>query len=201
MPWCSFLFEFVSGLFLANGVPHTIASSASFAAVVSLKSRYARPAAESSWQRRAVARLLVAACVALAANVPAQAAGEATLKIISKTGVHLFSVELATNDAARSRGLMFRRELPEGRGMLFDFEHDQPVAFWMHNTYISLDMIFIGSDGRIRRIAENTKPLSDRSIPSGVPVRAVLEVIAGTARKLGIVPGNRVAGAMFGRGP
>jgi len=94
---------------------------------------------------------------------------------------------------------MFRKELPEGRGMLFDFHHEQPVAFWMHNTYISLDMIFIRGDGRILRIAENAEPLSDRLIPSGGPVRAVLEVIAGTARKLGIEPGDRVDGAIFGR--
>ena len=137
------------------------------------------------------------AVFALAAYGPAQAAGNATLEIISKTGVHAFSVELATNDAERSRGLMFRKELPEGRGMLFDFERDQSVSFWMHNTLISLDMIFIRGDGRILRIAENTEPLSDRLIPSGGPVRAVLEVIAGTARKLGIAPGDRVAGAIF----
>lgn len=123
---------------------------------------------------------------------PAQAGGQATLEIVSKTGVHAFTVELATDDAERSRGLMFRKELPEGRGMLFDFERDQPVAFWMHNTYIPLDMIFIRGDGSILRIAENTEPLSDRLVPSGGPVRAVLEVIAGTARKLGIAPGDRV---------
>ena len=92
------------------------------------------------------------------------------MEIVSKTGVHAFTVELATNDAERSRGLMFRRELPEGRGMLFDFERDQPVGFWMHNTYISLDMIFIRGDGRIAHIAENTEPMSDRLIPSGGPV-------------------------------
>ena len=95
---------------------------------------------------------------------------------------------------------MFRKELPEGQGMLFDFKRDQPVAFWMHNTYISLDMIFIRGDGRIMRIAENAKPMSDRLIPSGGPVRAVLEVIAGTARKLGIKPGDQVAGPIFGNG-
>jgi uncharacterized membrane protein (UPF0127 family) len=67
----------------------------------------------------------------------------------------------------------------------------------MHNTYIPLDMIFIRADGRILRIAEKAEPLSDRLIPSGGPVRAVLEVIGGTARKLGIAPGDRVAGAMF----
>ncbi len=119
-------------------------------------------------------------------------AAEATLEIVSKTGVHAFTVELATNDAERSRGLMFRKELPDGHGMLFDFEREQPVSFWMHNTYISLDMIFIRNDGRILRIADSTQPLSDRLIPSGGPVRAVLEVIGGTARKLGIEAGDRV---------
>jgi hypothetical protein len=129
---------------------------------------------------------------------PARAAGEATIEISSKNGVHAFAVELATTDAERARGLMFRKDLPEGRGMLFDFEHDAPVTFWMHNTYISLDMIFIRGDGRILSIAENTKPMSDRLIPSGGPVRAVLEVIAGTAQKFGIAPGDHVAGAIFG---
>jgi uncharacterized protein len=152
--------------------------------------------------RLAVA-LLIAVCAALLAFgsvAPAQAAGAATIEIVSKTGVHAFAVELATDDAERSRGLMFRKELPEGRGMLFDFEHDQPVSFWMHNTYISLDMIFISGDGRIIRIAEKAEPLSDRLIPSGSPVRAVLEVIGGTAHKLGIAPGDRVESSIFGTG-
>ena len=130
----------------------------------------------------------------------AQAAGQDTIEIVSASGVHAFTVELAVNDAERERGLMFRKELPEGQGMLFDFLHDQPVAFWMHNTYISLDMIFIRGDGRIVRIEESAKPESDRLIPSGAPVRAVLEVIAGTARKLGIAPGDRVEGSIFGTG-
>ena len=139
----------------------------------------------------AVTALFVVAAVA-------RAAGEARIEIISKTGVHSFVVELAANDLERSRGLMFRKQLPDGRGMLFDFEHDQPVAFWMHNTYISLDMIFITGDGHILRIAERTEPLSDRLIPSGGPVRAVLEVIAGTARKDGLAPGDHVTGSIFG---
>ena len=81
--------------------------------------------------------------------------------------------------------------------MLFDFMVDQNVAFWMKNTYISLDMIFIRGDGRILRIAESAEPLSERNIPSGGPVRGVLEVIAGTARKFGIAPGDRVSGSFF----
>jgi hypothetical protein len=131
---------------------------------------------------------------------PARSAGTDTLEIVSASGVHAFTVELATNDAERERGLMFRKELPQGQGMLFDFQRDQPVAFWMHNTYISLDMIFIRGDGRIARIAENAKPESDDLIPSGTPVRAVLEVIAGTARQLGIKPGDKVVGSIFGKG-
>jgi uncharacterized protein len=94
---------------------------------------------------------------------------------------------------------MFRKELPEGRGMLFDFDREQPVSFWMHNTYIPLDMIFIRADGRILRIAENTEPLSDRLVPSGGPVRAVLEVMGGTAKRLGIEAGDRVESPFFRR--
>ena len=128
---------------------------------------------------------------------PSWAAGEQTLEIASKTGVHIFSVEIVDNDADRAKGLMYRRELPEGRGMLFDFHRDQEVSFWMQNTYIPLDMIFIRGDGQILRIEENTVPLSTRMIPSRGPVRAVLEVIGGTSRKLGIAPGDRVASPIF----
>jgi hypothetical protein len=141
---------------------------------------------------------LLFAVLAVAFVAPAYAAGEAALEIVTKTGVRAFTVELATNDAERERGLMYRKELPEGRGMLFDFQHDRPVAFWMRNTYIPLDMIFIRGDGRILSIAENTQPLSDALVPSGGPVRAVLEVIGGTARKLGIAPGDRVESPGFG---
>jgi uncharacterized protein len=124
-----------------------------------------------------------------------------TIEIVSGSGVHAFAVELASTDAERERGLMFRKELPDGQGMLFDFQRDQPVAFWMHNTYIPLDMMFIRGDGRIARIEESAKPQSDDLIPSGSPVRGVLEVIGGTSRRLGIKPGDRVTGAFFGRGP
>ena len=119
------------------------------------------------------------------------------LEIVSKTGVHTFAVEMAVTPEEQARGLMFRRELPEGQGMLFDFQREQPATFWMKNTYVSLDIIFIRADGSILRIAENTIPLSEALVPSGGPVRAVLEVVAGTARKLGIAPGDRVAHPIF----
>src|SRR5579885_2114836 len=85
--------------------------------------------------------------------VPALALDRNTVEIASKSGVHVFTVEIADTDATRERGLMYRRDLPAGRGMLFDFFKDQPVGFWMKNTYIPLDMIFIRGDGRIVSIA------------------------------------------------
>jgi uncharacterized membrane protein (UPF0127 family) len=133
----------------------------------------------------------------LVAAGPSSSAGLRTLEIASSNGVHAFTVEIADDDAARTKGLMFRKALPEGTGMLFDFQREQDVSFWMKNTYISLDMIFIRGDGRILRIAENTEPLSTSLIPSGGPVLAVLEVIAGTARKYGLAPGDRVAFPIF----
>ncbi len=160
--------------------------------------RQRRPLAALSWTAvlLTVAGLLLSS---LFASAPARAAGQSTIEIVSKSGVHAFSVELATNEAERAYGLMFRKSLPEGHGMLFDFQQDQSVAFWMRNTYIPLDMIFIRGDGRVLRVAENAQPLSDKLIPSGGPVRAVLEVIAGTAQKFGIAPGDRVTGAFFGK--
>jgi uncharacterized membrane protein (UPF0127 family) len=119
------------------------------------------------------------------------------LEIATKNGVHVFAVEMAVTPEEQARGLMHRRSLPEGQGMLFDFQREQPTSFWMKNTYISLDMIFIRADGRILRIAENTVPLSEALVSSGGPVRAVLELIAGTSKKLGIAPGDRVAHPIF----
>lgn len=145
----------------------------------------------------AAALLATVAVVAVIAAAPAQAAGEAIIEIVSKSGVHAFAVELATNEDERSRGLMFRKQLPDGHGMLFDFEQDQPVTMWMKNTYLPLDMVFIRADGTISRIAADTEPLSTAIIASGGPVLAVLELNAGTAAKLGIAPGDRIEHAMF----
>jgi uncharacterized protein len=126
-----------------------------------------------------------------------RAASIQPLEIVTKSGVHVFSVEMATTEEEKTTGLMYRKELADGKGMLFDFSPEQEVSMWMKNTYVSLDMIFIRADGRILRIAENTEPLSTKIIPSNGPVKGVLEVVAGTAQKYGIGPGDRVAHPLF----
>jgi uncharacterized membrane protein (UPF0127 family) len=131
-------------------------------------------------------------------SIRATAAEVQPLEIVTRSGVHVFSVEIAKTDEERATGLMYRKELAEGRGMLFDFSPEQPVSMWMKNTFIPLDMIFIRSDGRILRIAENTEPQSEKIISSGGLAKGVLEVIGGTARKYGIQPGDRVAHPLFG---
>ena len=128
---------------------------------------------------------------------PVRAADLQPLEIATKNGVRMFSVEMAVTDEQRAKGLMYRRELADGRGMLFDFTPEQTISMWMKNTYISLDMIFIGADGRVTRVAENTEPESTRIVSSGGPAKAVLEVIAGTARKYGIAPGDQVVHPLF----
>jgi uncharacterized membrane protein (UPF0127 family) len=145
---------------------------------------------------RAVARLSLVLTFALLCRV-ATAADLEPLQIVTKSGVRTFSVELAQTGEQRAKGLMYRKSLPEGQGMLFDFSPSQEVTMWMKNTYVSLDMIFIRADGRIHRIAESTTPESEATISSRGPVKAVLEVVAGTARKLGIAPGDEVAHSLF----
>jgi uncharacterized membrane protein (UPF0127 family) len=139
--------------------------------------------------------LLLALTFFLVPLLPATRAGamdKGTLEIATKSGVRVFSIEVAVSDDEREKGLMFRTEVPDGYGMLFDFKHDEMVTMWMKNTLVSLDMIFIRRDGTIARIAESTPIKSERIIPSGEPVRAVLEVVAGTAKKYGIAPGDKV---------
>src|SRR5580692_290335 len=126
-----------------------------------------------------------------------RAASIQPLEIVTKSGVHVFSVEMATTEQEKETGLMYRKELADGKGMLFDFSPEQEVSMWMKNTYISLDMIFIRADGRILRIAENTEPMSTRIIPARGLAKGVLEVIAGTAKKYGIEPGDRVGHPLF----
>jgi uncharacterized membrane protein (UPF0127 family) len=113
--------------------------------------------------------------------------------------VYTFMVEIADTPAERSRGLMGREELGARQGMLFDFKSPRPVSFWMRNTLIPLDMIFIDEDGRIIRIHHRAQPHDETPIPSGGPVLGVLEVPGGTARRLGIEAGDTVLHEIFNR--
>ncbi len=123
-----------------------------------------------------------------------------TLSIATQGGQRQsFRVEVARNDADRAQGLMFRRSMPADQGMLFDFGRVEPVSMWMQNTYLLLDMLFVRPDGTIARIAPNTEHLSTRTIPSGEPVLAVLELNAGTAARLGIKAGDRLEHPLFRR--
>ncbi len=135
-----------------------------------------------------------AAFLLVATAAAPRAAELETLVIESASGEHAFQVEIADDPRERERGLMFRREMADDRGMLFDFGSEQPTSFWMRNTYISLDMLFIKADGTIESIAERTTPLSERSVPSQGPVRYVLEINGGLSGKLGIEAGDRVTG-------
>ena len=142
----------------------------------------------------------IAWLVAIAWTAAATAQELERLSIATKAGDRrVFQVEVARTPDRRAQGLMYRRSMPEDHGMLFDFERVEPVSMWMQNTYLPLDMLFIRPDGTIARIAANTEPLSTRTIPSGEPVLAVLELNAGAAARLGIRPGDTVEHTLFKR--
>jgi uncharacterized membrane protein (UPF0127 family) len=148
-------------------------------------------------------RLLLAAPAALMAGGALAQSSEITfqkssLVVVTASREIKFEVELALNDAERSRGLMYREKLGPYDGMLFDFHQDAPVSFWMKNTLIPLDMVFIAGDGTIKHVHANAVPLSTEAIPSQFPVRAVLEINGGSARLLGIKPGDKVKHPIFG---
>lgn len=135
--------------------------------------------------------------LALAPLAQAQSDALEPLAIVSGDKRHAFQVEVMRTPETRARGLMHRQHLPQDRGMLFDFGRVEPVAMWMENTFISLDMLFIRADGTIARIASRTEPLSRRTIPSGEPVLSVLEINGGQSESLGIRPGDRVEHPLF----
>jgi uncharacterized membrane protein (UPF0127 family) len=105
--------------------------------------------------------------------------------------VHRFVAQVARSPSEQAMGLMFRESLGSQEGMIFPYDPPQEVGFWMKNTLIPLDMLFIRSDGRIARIADNTVPHSLDPVMSGEPVAAVLEIRGGRAAELGIRPGDR----------
>ena len=141
---------------------------------------------------------LAMALAALLTLAPARAQeGTEGLVVVTATGPHHFSVEVMRTDAGREKGLMFRKNLPKDRGMLFDFKTEQPVMMWMKNTFLPLDMVFISRSGKVVNVAENAEPLSEAIIASDGPVFAVLEVNAGQARQIGVKPGDEVRHPMF----
>ena len=127
----------------------------------------------------------------------ARSDGLEALQIVTATGTHDFQVEIARDEASRARGLMDRRFMPADHGMLFEFDREAPEAFWMKDTYIPLDMIFISRAGVVTNIAANAEPLSERAIPSGPPCMAVLELNGGAAARIGLKVGDRVRHPFF----
>lgn len=119
------------------------------------------------------------------------------LTVDTSNGPVRLNVEIADDEAEREHGLMYRQTLPDDRGMLFDFPEPEHANFWMRNTPLSLDIIFIGVDGRILNIADHTTPFSTDQVPSAGLTRGVLEIRAGRAEALGIHAGDRVRHRIF----
>jgi uncharacterized membrane protein (UPF0127 family) len=120
-----------------------------------------------------------------------------TVEILTSRGPARFTVELAVTKAEQERGLMFRKSLAPDRGMLFPYKPPQRAAFWMKNTLIPLDIIYIAPDGRVLSIARNAVPHDETPIPSGGVIGGVLEIPGGRAAQLAILPGDRVLNRIF----
>ena len=114
------------------------------------------------------------------------------LTITSGGQTHRFTVEVAKTSEEQAMGLMYRNKLAPDRGMVFPFDPPRNASFWMRNTLIPLDMIFVRADGSIANIAANTVPYSEEPVPSDGPVKAVLEIAGGRTAELGIKPGDMV---------
>lgn len=154
------------------------------------------PAAQEAATRAAPAGPGSAPAAGAIGNPPA---GLEALETVTPAGRTRFFVEIADTDAEREKGLMFRKEVPPDRGMLFDFKTPREVAFWMKNTLIPLDIIYIRADGTVLSIARNTTPLSEAPIPSGGPILGVLELAGGRAGEIGLMPGDRIEHRIFKR--
>lgn len=124
--------------------------------------------------------------------------GQAVLVLEDGTR-HGFSVELVDTPETRAQGLMFRQDLGPNEGMLFDFKQEQPVAFWMRNTFIPLDMIFVKSNGTIANIHVNARPHDPTSIPSEGPVQFVLEIPGGRSVEIGLAAGDKLEHSRIGQ--
>jgi len=120
-----------------------------------------------------------------------------SIQIKASQQIYDFTVELAYTPQQQAQGLMWRKEMAEDEGMLFTFNNVAMRSFWMRNTYLPLDILFIDDSGKIKHIHKNAIPLDETKIPSRFPVRHVLELNAGTTQKLGIKIGDIVIGNMF----
>jgi uncharacterized membrane protein (UPF0127 family) len=140
----------------------------------------------------ALTAFLLAACAETSAALPIE-----TITIDTHKGSTKLTVEVAADQKSQERGLMDRKALDPDAGMLFDFGRPQFVSFWMKDTYIPLDMIFVRADGTISTVEPNAIPLNTESIPSAEPVVAVIEINGGRARDLDIEPGDRVHASIF----
>lgn len=123
-----------------------------------------------------------------------------TVEIVTLRGRQRFQVEIAATRAQQERGLMFRKSLAPDHGMLFTYAKPQRVAYWMKNTLIPLDIIYIAPNGRILSIARNARPHDETPLASGGLVLGVLELAGGRAAQLGILPGDRVLHRIFPKG-
>lgn len=138
-------------------------------------------------------RISAGAVAAVLISLPiAACSDDSRLVIQSESGEHVFNVELVDTAESRARGLMYVQELAPDAGMLFDFKAERPVSFWMRNTFIPLDMIFITADGVVKNIHVNARPHDETSIPSDGPVQYVLEIPGGRSVELGIEAGDSV---------
>lgn len=117
-------------------------------------------------------------------------ADDSRLVLHSASGDYDFHVQVVDTAESRAKGLMFVTELADDAGMLFDFKEERPVSFWMRNTFIPLDMIFVGADGVVKTIHVNARPHDVTSIPSEVPVQFVLEIPGGRSVEIGLKPGD-----------
>jgi uncharacterized membrane protein (UPF0127 family) len=132
------------------------------------------------------------AVLALAAFALPASADESRLVLHSATGEYSFNVQVVDTPEGRAQGLMFVTELADDAGMLFDFGEERPVSFWMRNTFIPLDMIFVGADGVVKNIHVNARPHDVTSIPSKGPVQYVLEIPGGRSAEIGLKAGDRM---------
>lgn len=123
------------------------------------------------------------------------------LELVTASGVHELEVEIAVSPEEQARGLMFRTELAENKGMLFPYPSPRELTMWMRNTYIPLDMVFIRADGTVHRIEAQTVPFSERTIASHGAVSAVLEIAGGRAARIGLKPGDTVRHPHFSPDP